>query len=104
MKNIYETFDSAQTGRVSNNEILWVFSMAMNGTGGKYLKIVSFVHFQLMKSCNGCSNFMTKTQMVKSYKRRWRTSSSRCVELLKKPKLIIIRSMQKLQKKKGRKR
>jgi Ca2+-binding EF-hand superfamily protein len=35
MKNVYETFDSANTGRVSNNEILWVFSMAMNGTGGK---------------------------------------------------------------------
>ena len=54
MKNIYETFDSANTGdsdshhiahslakismlivegRVSQNEILWVFSMAMNGTG-----------------------------------------------------------------------
>jgi len=32
MKNIYETFDSANTGRVSQNEILWVFSMAMNGT------------------------------------------------------------------------
>ena len=33
MKNIYEVFDSANTGRVSQNEILWVFSMAMNGTG-----------------------------------------------------------------------
>ena len=66
MKNIYETFDSANTGkeqeyivclglfatlccedynnfegRVSQNEILWVFSMAMNGTGSHALLFVS---------------------------------------------------------------
>ena len=33
LKNIFEVFDTQNTGRVSNNEILWVFSMAMNGTG-----------------------------------------------------------------------
>ena len=68
MKNIYETFDSANTGkeqeynvclslfatlccedynnfegRVSQNEILWVFSMAMNGTGSCHL------HFSLIQ-------------------------------------------------------
>ena len=32
MKNIFEIFDSMSTGRVGQNEILWVFSMAMNGT------------------------------------------------------------------------
>merc|ERR1711879_465482 len=33
MKNIFEIFDSQNTGRVTSNEILWVFSMAMNGSG-----------------------------------------------------------------------
>ena len=35
MKNIFEIFDTMNTGRVGQNEILWVFSMAMNGTGSK---------------------------------------------------------------------
>ena len=37
LKNIFEIFDNpiAGNGRVSNNEILWVFSMAMSGTGKK---------------------------------------------------------------------
>ena len=33
MKNIFEIFDTMNTGKVGQNEILWVFSMAMNGTG-----------------------------------------------------------------------
>ena len=33
MKNIFEIFDSMNTGKINQNEILWVFSMAMNGTG-----------------------------------------------------------------------
>ena len=33
MKNIFEIFDTLNTGKVNQNEILWVFSMAMNGTG-----------------------------------------------------------------------
>ena len=33
MKNIFEIFDTMSTGRVNQNEILWVFSMGMNGTG-----------------------------------------------------------------------
>ena len=39
MKNIFEIFDTLNTGKVNQNEILWVFSMAMNGTG-KFQKIV----------------------------------------------------------------
>ena len=33
MKNIFEIFDTMNTGKINQNEILWVFSMAMNGTG-----------------------------------------------------------------------
>ena len=33
MKNIFEIFDSMNTGKINQNEIMWVFSMAMNGTG-----------------------------------------------------------------------
>lgn len=33
LKNIFEIFESQNAGRVSNNEILWVFSMSMSGTG-----------------------------------------------------------------------
>ena len=33
MKNIFEIFDSQNLGRVNHNEILWIFSMAINGTG-----------------------------------------------------------------------
>merc|ERR1712241_1203759 len=32
MKNIFEIFDTLNTGKVNQDEILWVFSMAMNGT------------------------------------------------------------------------
>ena len=35
MKNIFEIFDTMNTGKINQNEILWVFSMAMNGTGNK---------------------------------------------------------------------
>jgi len=40
MKNIFEIFDSMNTGKIGQNEILWVFSMAMNGTG--YILYFSF--------------------------------------------------------------
>ena len=34
LKNIFEIFDTnAPGGRITNNDILWVFSMAMTGTG-----------------------------------------------------------------------
>ena len=36
MKNIFEIFDSMNTGKINQNEILWVFSMGMNGTGTQY--------------------------------------------------------------------
>ena len=32
MKNIFEIFDTLNTGKINQNEILWVFSMAMTGT------------------------------------------------------------------------
>merc|ERR1711915_1038339 len=38
LKNVFEIFDNLNTGRVSNNEILWVFSMAMNGTADEKLQ------------------------------------------------------------------
>ena len=37
MKNIFEIFDSMNTGKINQNEILWVFSMAINGTGYYYI-------------------------------------------------------------------
>ena len=42
MKNIFEIFDTMNTGRVGQNEILWVFSMAMNGTGFKNIELIKF--------------------------------------------------------------
>ena len=46
MKNIFEIFDSMNTGKIGQNEILWVFSMAMNGTG--YISFISlFIHRML---------------------------------------------------------
>ena len=40
MKNIFEIFDSMNTGKINQNEILWVFSMAMNGTGRGYYNYI----------------------------------------------------------------
>ena len=48
MKNIFEIFDTMNTGKVGQNEILWVFSMAMNGTGLNthfHLGVSDFVEF-----------------------------------------------------------
>ena len=42
MKNIFEIFDSMNTGKINQNEILWVFSMAMNGTGRTLHPILYF--------------------------------------------------------------
>ena len=62
MKNIFEIFDTMNTGKINQNEILWVFSMAMNGTGN--LKMSqhnnTLYAFQCNKSFNGCSNCMTR--------------------------------------------
>jgi len=38
LKNIFEIFESQNAGRVSNNEILWVFSMSMSGTADDKLQ------------------------------------------------------------------
>ena len=62
MKNIFEIFDTMNTGKINQNEILWVFSMAMNGTGNKKMSQHNntLYAFQCNKSFNGCSNCMTR--------------------------------------------
>ena len=74
-------------GRVSQNEILWVFSMAMNGTGF-HRRIASYLqrhyYLQWMRNSPGSSSFMTKTPTGRSFRRRWRTSSSSSAGLLRK--------------------
>ena len=35
MKNIFEVFDSANTGKIVPNELLWIFSMSIKGKGRK---------------------------------------------------------------------
>jgi hypothetical protein len=36
MKNIFEVFDSNNTGKIIPNELLWIFSMSLKGKG-KYI-------------------------------------------------------------------
>ena len=52
MKNIFEIFDSLNTGKINQNEILWVFSMAMNGTGSKLsmITVLPSVHLSSAKA------------------------------------------------------
>ena len=33
MKNMFEVFDSNNTGKIVPNELLWIFSMSMKGKG-----------------------------------------------------------------------
>ena len=49
MKNIFEIFDTLNTGKVNQNEILWVFSMAMNGTGEFDKNLYRNLHFHKTK-------------------------------------------------------
>ena len=49
MKNIFEIFDTLNTGKVNQNEILWVFSMAMNGTGKFNKKLYRNLYFDNTK-------------------------------------------------------
>ena len=81
MKNIFEIFDSMNTGKINQNEILWVFSMGMNGTGTQYYYFHDFFQplnlflsvstiyynilpnipfFQFNKNYSGFSSFMTR--------------------------------------------
>ena len=58
MKNIFEIFDTMSSGRVNQNEILWVFSMGMNGTG----KV--FFLFHIQEKLNVIFFSSTKVAMV----------------------------------------
>merc|ERR1711915_479757 len=75
LKNVFEIFDNLNTGRVSNNEILWVFSMAMNGTADEKLQWL----FKLYD----------KDSMERLFKKRWKIFSSKCVRLLRRQSWTI---------------
>ena len=66
LKNVFEIFENPLGGgRVSPNEILWIFSMAMNGTGkdGAFSDKHQHQHSppQPRRNCSGCSSCMTRT-------------------------------------------
>ena len=36
MKNIFQVFDTSNTGKIFPNELIWVFSMSIQGKGKIY--------------------------------------------------------------------
>ena len=134
MKNIYETFDSANTGnldlitlseqflphckfsKVSNfNVVCWRKGQPKWDPVGLFdghernrflprLYLALITWFQSMRNLPGFSSFTTKTPTERSSRRRWRTSSSNCAGLSKRPRSTISRSTQNLPRKNARKR
>ena len=66
LKNVFEIFENPLGGgRVSPNEILWIFSMAMNGTGKRMsssvINMIIILIMQPRRNYSGCSSCTTRT-------------------------------------------